>query len=154
MKFNGPWLILFIALLCWPRQGVASDSDRQSLEGLKSAFIANYAELLHAEYDDALEFARRMQAAIDDFLKKPGPETLEAARNAWVLCRDPYLRSEVGRFYDGPIDGIEGYINAWPIDENYLDYTVAAKLTRKTRPRLPTCYTAVVSNPRRHFFVP
>jgi putative iron-regulated protein len=32
------------------------------------------------------------------------------------------LQSEVFRFYDGPIDQIEGLINAWPLDEMQIDY--------------------------------
>jgi putative iron-regulated protein len=31
----------------------------------------------------------------------------------------------VGRFYDGPIEPIEGFINAWPVDESYIDYTAS-----------------------------
>ena len=31
-------------------------------------------------------------------------------------------------FYGGPIDedysGVEGYLNAWPLDESYIDYVV------------------------------
>ena len=34
----------------------------------------------------------------------------------------PYLQTEACRFYDGPIDAVEGWINAWPIDEHYVDY--------------------------------
>ena len=91
---------------------------------MKTAFMAHYAELMQAEYEDSLELARQMQTNIERLLASPSEEHLLAARQAWILCRTPYSQSEVGRFYDGPIDGIEGYVNAWPIDENYLDYTV------------------------------
>ncbi|MEL6178511.1 MAG: imelysin family protein, partial [Myxococcota bacterium] len=54
-------------------------------------------------------------------------QTLTAARDAWRASREPYLQTEVYRFYDGPIDnpdtGPEGLLNAWPLDENYIDYT-------------------------------
>ncbi len=103
-----------------------ADADNQSVAQIKTAFIAHYAELLEAEYADSLELTRQMQITIEKLLKNPSAENLAAARQAWTYCREPYLQSEVGRFYDGPIDGIEGYINAWPIDENYLDYTVTA----------------------------
>jgi putative iron-regulated protein len=36
-----------------------------------------------------------------------------------------YGQTEGFRFYGGPIDddrGIEGRINPWPLDENYIDY--------------------------------
>src|SRR5439155_5439287 len=41
---------------------------------------------------------------------------------AWLAARVPYSQTEVCRFYDGPIDQLEGAVNAWPIDENYIDY--------------------------------
>ncbi len=56
----------------------------------------------------------------------PSEETLAAARVAWLASREPYLQTEVYRFYDGPIDnaetGPEGLINSWPLDENFIDY--------------------------------
>src|SRR5262245_26533429 len=47
---------------------------------------------------------------------------LQQARKAWIAARLPYLQSEAARFYDGPIDEVEGFINSWPIDENLIDY--------------------------------
>ena len=51
---------------------------------------------------------------------------LTAAKDAWLDSREPYLQTEVYRFYDGPIDAlpdeVEGLLNAWPMDENYIDY--------------------------------
>ena len=42
-----------------------------------------------------------------------------------MASREPYLQTEAYRFYSGPIDddkGPEGLINAWPLDEAYIDY--------------------------------
>jgi len=50
------------------------------------------------------------------------PETLAAARAAWVAARPAYLETEAYRFYDGPIEAIEGDINSWPMNEAYIDY--------------------------------
>ena len=56
----------------------------------------------------------------------PTDATLEAAKEAWLTARDDYGPTEAFRFYDGPIDnpddGPEGQINAWPMDEAYVDY--------------------------------
>jgi putative iron-regulated protein len=54
--------------------------------------------------------------------------TQEAAKTAWKNNRLVYQQTEALRFSDGPIDGNdEGLpeirINAWPLDENYIDYT-------------------------------
>lgn len=84
--------------------------------------VAAYAKLVHTSYADAKEAADRMASAIDDLLKAPQPETLAAARAAWIAARPAYLKTEVFRFYDGPIEAIEGEINAWPMNEAYIDY--------------------------------
>ena len=64
--------------------------------------------------------------AIDRFIDEPTPAHLEAAKRLWLRARDDYGLTEVFRFYDGPIDnpedGPEGLINAWPLDEAYIDY--------------------------------
>ena len=74
----------------------------------------------------SLESATELDAAIDAFLADPTDETLEAAKQAWLAARDDYGLTEAFRFYGGPIDneddGPEGLINAWPLDEAYIDY--------------------------------
>ena len=95
-------------------------------EELKSAVIQNYASGAHALYAQSLASAQEMDAAIDNFLANPTPATLEAAKRAWLRARDDYGPTEVLRFYGGPIDneedGPEGLLNAWPMDEAYVDY--------------------------------
>src|SRR5450432_4675330 len=125
MKLSRQILILLTGLFCWSRE-MAAAADDESLAGFKSAVTAHYAEMMSAEYQDSLMLTRQLQAAIEKFLKKPSAEGLAAVRQAWIDCRKPYMQSEVGRFYDGPIEGVEGFINSWPIDENYLDYTMTA----------------------------
>lgn len=93
---------------------------------LKTGVVANYAEGVHALYSKSLKSATAMDAAIDIFLADPTPATLEAAKRAWLVARDDYGPTEAFRFYGGPIDnkedGPEGLINAWPMDEAYIDY--------------------------------
>jgi putative iron-regulated protein len=88
--------------------------------------VAHYADGVHASYATSLESATEMDAAIDAFIESPTPESLEAARTAWLEARDDYGVTEAFRFYGGPIDdeatGKEGQINAWPLDEAYVDY--------------------------------
>lgn len=84
----------------------------------------HYAGLVQASYDDTLAAARDMQTAIHAFTAAPSQPTLEAARQAWRQAREFYGQTEVFRFYGGPIDdegGIEGRLNAWPLDESYVD---------------------------------
>jgi putative iron-regulated protein len=67
-----------------------------------------------------------LNAAIDRFTDDPTDATLAAAKQAWLDARVLYGPTEAFRFYDGPIDnpedGPEGQINAWPLDEAYIDY--------------------------------
>jgi putative iron-regulated protein len=92
------------------------------LPKLKRAVVANYAAVMAATYEDSLAAAQKLKSAVDDFLAKPSEAGLVNARKAWVAARIPYSQSEPGRFYDGPIDQVEGKINSWPIDEQYIDY--------------------------------
>lgn len=114
----------FLFLLSSATLGVCLRSlSANEVETAVQRFLRNYANILHATYSDAISAAKQMQTDIGKFLDEPSAATLEKARQAWIAARVPYLQSEAGRFYDGPIDTVEGFINAWPIDENYIDYT-------------------------------
>ena len=87
--------------------------------------VQHYSTLVYANYSDVLTATQRMQKAINAFLAKPSQATQDAARQAWLDAREFYGQTEAFRFYDGPIDnedGPEGQINAWPMDESYVDY--------------------------------
>ena len=86
---------------------------------------AHYAVLVHANYQDARDGALALQKAIAAFTAAPSAAGLAAARKAWLDAREAYGQTEAFRFYGGPIDdddGPEGRINAWPMDESYVDY--------------------------------
>ena len=93
---------------------------------LASDVATAYADGVYASYDASLTSATAMQEAIEAFLAEPTDATLDAAKQAWFTARDDYGPTEAFRFYDGPIDnaddGPEGRINAWPMDEAYVDY--------------------------------
>lgn len=101
--------------------GMGAPADDLQREALRT-----YADIVHAAYADSLAAARDLTRAIDAFLAAPDAATLELARQAWVAGDSRYSRTEVFRFYEGPIDapetGPEGRINSWPLDEAYLDY--------------------------------
>lgn len=92
---------------------------------LKREVVVQYGEVLHATYAEALLEAKKLEKEISEFVARPTEAGLAAAKKQWTRSRYPYSQSEVARFYSGPIDdedGFEGWINAWPIDEAYLDY--------------------------------
>jgi putative iron-regulated protein len=88
------------------------------------AVLAHHGALVHASYGDTRDAAVAMQQRIRAFLDAPSPATLDAARSAWLAAREGYGQTEAYRFYGGPIDderGPEGQLNAWPMDEAYVD---------------------------------
>lgn len=100
-----------------PAQAAATRIDH-------GAVAAHYAALVEANYRDTLAGARTLQQSIDAFLKMPSADTLAAARKHWLQARESYGQTEAFRFYGGPIDdakGPEGRINAWPMDESFVD---------------------------------
>ena len=88
------------------------------------AVVAHYAALVQASYEEALTGALDLQRAVGAFVAQPSAGGLDAARTSWLAAREWYGQTEAFRFYGGPIDdeqGPEGRMNAWPIDEAYVD---------------------------------
>ncbi len=111
--------------------GAAAPAGAQStLKGVSNAdakaAAETYADLVRASYDASIESATAMQSAIAAFVADPNDTTLAAAKQAWLDARTDYSPTEAFRLYNGPIDdpktGLEGQINAWPLDEAYIDY--------------------------------
>ena len=86
----------------------------------------HYADGVYASYQASVASATELQAAVQAFTDDPTEANLTAAKDQWLAARDDYGPTEAFRFYDGPIDdpddGPEGRINAWPMDEAYVDY--------------------------------
>jgi len=87
---------------------------------------ATYADMAFAVFDDSYNKAVDLQTAIQAFVNSPSQAGFDAAKQAWLDAREPYGQSEIFRFVEGPIDnssdGPEGLLNAWPMDEAYVDY--------------------------------
>lgn len=101
------------------------DDDKKKLPGITADALAHYAAIVHATYTDTHTTAQAMHTALAALAATPTTDTLAAARQSWLTAREPYLQTEVYRFYEGPIDhpetGPEGLLNAWPLDESYID---------------------------------
>ncbi len=101
-----------------------AEPARPPLE-LERSIVRQYAQVAHSMYSEIERRALELRARVGAFLTAPSPETLAAARSAWIEARLVYGQSEVLRFYEGPIDspeGVEIFVNAWPVDEAYIDY--------------------------------
>jgi putative iron-regulated protein len=107
----------------------------------QEATLSTYAKIADISYHNALKGAKALQAAIHAFSKNPDANTLQAAKDAWRDSRESYGLTEIFRLSNGPIDAEDGWvakaygnlepqINAWPLDENMIDYTVDANYKR------------------------
>ncbi|MEZ4260547.1 MAG: imelysin family protein [Polyangiaceae bacterium] len=122
----------------------AGAADAASSTEEARAVLVAYAAGAHGAYSLALERARAMQTAIDAMLAAPSQATLDAARAAWIAAREPYGRTEVYRFFGGPIDedeSLEGRINSWPLDEAFIDYTKDAPTSGIVNAAAPAAIT-------------
>lgn len=85
-----------------------------------------YANMAFAVYDDAYLGAIVLKTAINAFVANPTANGFQDCKQKWLDVREVYGVTETFRFADGPIDnetdGPEGFINAWPMDEAYVDY--------------------------------
>ena len=99
--------------------------------------VGMYSTIATANYADAVKDAKSLETAIDIFSKNPTQKNLDTSKKAWVQARESYGTSEIFRLSGGPIDAengwvaeaygsLEAQINAWPLDENMIDYTIDA----------------------------
>lgn len=119
---------------------IASGCAKESVDApvaKTSDIVQTYAKIATTNYNDALNDAVKLQTAVNTFTQNPTEETFQAAKDAWIHSRESYGQSEIFRLSNGPIDAeenwiseaygaLEGQINAWPLDENMIDYTIDA----------------------------
>lgn len=90
--------------------------------------VTAYADLVGNTYAVSLEAAAKLREAILALTASPTPESLDAARQAWLAARASYLETEAFLFYAGPVDGPGGpfpRLNFWPIDPATIDGLLA-----------------------------
>lgn len=119
-------LSLLLLLSVFLLVGCQSGPD---VDKLKGEAVETYANIVHASYEDSYNTALTLQEKLDAFVANPSDATMAEAKEAWLASREPYGQTEAYRFYGGPIDdedGPEGLLNAWPLDESYVDYVDGA----------------------------
>ncbi|WP_019616863.1 imelysin family protein [Psychromonas ossibalaenae] len=101
----------------------------------------NYIGMAQAAYDDSLSSAQTLHKSVQELLANPTNKTLAAAKEAYKNARIPYQQSEIMRWDTditltagldkdgGPasVDQWEGQVNAWPLDEQAIDYVQGNK---------------------------
>ena len=105
---------------------------------VQNSVLLTYANVANVNYSDALFDAQALQKSINTFVDQPSEMTLANAKAAWLTARESYGTTEIFRLANGPIDAeegwvaeaygsLEGQLNAWPLDENMIDYTIDAQ---------------------------
>jgi putative iron-regulated protein len=114
------------------------------------AFASSYAAGAFAAYDASLVQATALLSAVEALCSDPTDARLDAARDAWRKARITYGATEAYRFGDGPIDrrrgGVETFVNAWPVDESYIESADSARRTGllADRARYPVMSRAIL----------
>ncbi|MCG3673011.1 imelysin [Aliarcobacter butzleri] len=128
-----------VASLALTSYAATNNNEVKKVEVAKQASILEaYANIALDNYTNALKDAKNLKVVIDKFAKAPTQENFDAAKKAWLDSRESYGSTEIFRLSNGPIDAeegwiadaygsLEGQINAWPLDENMIDYTVDAE---------------------------
>jgi len=140
---SGPVNVVFslaLVLVVAASPALAQSGER------KAAVLQTYADIAEAMYGDALVETRRLQVAVGRLVDGASEQTLDAARRAWLAARVPYQQTEVYRFGNPIVDGWEGRVNAWPLDEGLIDYVDAGSYGDESDEN--PWYTAnVIANP-------
>ncbi|NNE93688.1 MAG: iron-regulated protein [Verrucomicrobiales bacterium] len=114
----------FLFLLLFAAAPALADAEPADWKLTCSAVAENYANIAFATYSDSLKEAKKLDETVGVFLQSPSAQSLKAVKQQWIRARQPYLQTEVFRFYGGPIDGADGpetFLNGWPLDENYIE---------------------------------
>lgn len=105
---------------------MASCKKEKNNDELKQKVVDNYAEIVYTSYKDSYTQAVTFRTKVDAFVAAPTQAGLEELKTFWAgPLRTPYGQTDAFRFYGGPIDddnGREGQLNAWPMDEVFVDY--------------------------------
>ena len=120
-----------------------ADNTEKMLTNTHASILLTYANIANANYEDALRDAKALQSAVKIFTENPTKATLGSAKVSWLISRESYGQSEAFRLSNGPIDAEEGWVaqkygsldgqlNAWPLDENLIDYTIDAQGKKTT----------------------
>lgn len=119
---------------CSSSEDDTSSGASTATQAQKTAVLTTYADIAFANYTDALNDAQALQTAIAGFNTTKDDTHFTAAKTAWKTARESYGTTEIFRLSNGPIDSEEsgflatwdapeGQLNAWPLDENMIDYT-------------------------------
>jgi putative iron-regulated protein len=90
----------------------------------ESVLIENYRELVSSLYKQCVVTVDHLNQKIEFFIQHVNEDNFYELRQQWINSKQCYSMAEATRFSGTYIDEIDTLINAWPIDELYIDYTL------------------------------
>jgi putative iron-regulated protein len=126
MKLLSRYAFLAAQFICFSAfAGIDPIESNAALKKAAGFAISNYTGVVAESYRMLRDSISNLRSGLHQLVKSPNEENLATARRLWKNSRDQYSRTEAFRFYGGPIDnaedGPEAFLNAWPIDEGYID---------------------------------
>jgi predicted lipoprotein len=101
----------------------SSQSGVSSAQQVADAFVS---EVVQPNYQQLVEGSERFSAALAALAATPGPEQLEAARNAWQQARTTWETGESWAFGPAESGGFDGNLDDWPVNEKDLRTALAS----------------------------
>lgn len=118
-------LAVVVFAFCISCKNEAPDNNQLPKKDLEEQFVKTSVEIAYNNYNDVLTLVQSLDQKIQSFISSPDSTEFSEIKNLWKKAHDTYSQTEVFRFQNGPIDkenGPEPYINAWPLDETYIEY--------------------------------
>jgi len=94
------------------------NTSAQDFDNIAETYVA----IAHQNYSDSLNLAKEMFDQIQIFTENPNEANLANAKSAWRNARVVYSQTETFRFAHPVVDEWEVQVNAWPLDEGFIDY--------------------------------
>jgi putative iron-regulated protein len=100
----------------------SNDDGTSNQDNEKAEVVENYADIVYANYSEAYWDATELETVINDFIAAPTQEAFDNVKLKWKEARESYGSTEAFRFNGSPVQNSYDQLNAWPLDENYIDY--------------------------------
>ena len=118
-------MFLFLSLISCASKSVPTNPQTTVEENQYNLVLKTHADLALELWTATLNDSLILKEQIELFIKDPNENNLIQAQNSWIVARKSYSKTEALRFQNGPIDhaeqGVESRLNAWPLDELYIE---------------------------------
>ena len=98
---------------------ISCDKEDATSTVTKKEVIANYANIVYANYQKAYDDAVVLETAINTFTANPTDANFTAAKTAWKVSRESYATTEAFRFSKAPRFPKTNRLYLWDISKKH-----------------------------------